>query len=553
MATNPYAASYTSPRPSGGLMSSATLLGLNNTHGSGDNNSKLMDVCAGEPTALDESEERAFESSWLSLLLGPLLGALLYGAFCWANPAGLTESGRRLAGCTIWIAVWWVTESLPLGVSSLLPILLFPLFKIQPSAEVTANFGNKSIFLFFGGVQVAYGLERCGLHTRIAMFMLRIVGTAPHRIMLGFCLGVSLLSMFMSNTTTTVMMMPVGLQLAATLGDGDGDGNFGKALMLSIAYSASIGGMGTITGTGTNIVLQKLGPQFGIPMDFFTWMSFAAPMAMALIVVLWVFLVLWFKVSCEPLPADHPAQAVLQRCLGPWSQAEVRVGIIFGITVVLWMTRDHLNSLLGWEESQFGDETVAILATVALFFVTGRDHSGKKQRLLDWKTLLKTPWDILFLFGGGFALGAAFDVTGLSAWLGSQLTSLQSLSHLIMILTIVLVVTFLTEFTSNVVTANVLLPVLGQLACHIDLAPALLMIPATLACSCAFMMPVATPPNAVVFSSGMVKMKEMVGTGIVLNLTTAVFITLYVMCVGEFYYDFDFDLDMCPSQNGSTV
>lgn len=501
-------------------------------------------------TVEPKSQSKVSLASGLLFLAGPCVAAIV----SLIMPHSLNYKARNLAGVTVWMALWWMTEVLPMGVTSLLPIVVFPMVDIMNSADVVPNYSKTLIWLFFGGFQLAFALEKAGLHKRCAFGLLKIVGTRPNRMLLGFMLSVGLLSMFLSNTSTTLMILPVAQAVHDALeGDQDapGAGSFGKALMLGIAYSASTGGLGTIIGTPPNGVMAEVGKEFGIDIGFAEWMAFAAPLAVIMVFLLWVYLGCLFKVSREDLGPEHPVRAALSDDLGPMSQAEVLVAVVFFFTVVAWMTRKPVVEALGWDPARIGDETIAIAATFALFMIPARDGmTGKLSYLTDWQTLLKTQWDVLFLFGGGFALAAGFSSTGLSAWIGGKLAGLGGLPLPVLVLATVLMVTFLTEVTSNTATATVLLPIIGSLACEIGVPPATLMIPATLAASCAFMLPVATAPNAIVFATGLVKMTDMATTGLAINLASSLLITGWMFTWGTFTLNTD---STCPDTNVSAL
>jgi len=330
--------------------------------------------------------------------------------------------------------------------------------------------------------------------------------------------------------------MAVGV-LSSFEGDAQMLDTFGKALMLGIAYAASVGGMGSLIGTGTNGVLAQVADNFNIKLTFSGWLLFAAPFSLILLMVFWVYIVCMFRVPRSLLPAEHPARVALSEDLGRMSQAEIAVSIIFLVTALAWMVREPVCDTINWDSDRLDDGTIAMIVTLVLFLVPARFANGEVRKLLDWATLTKTPWSIFFLLGGGFALASAYSSTGLSAWMGSQLRGLEALPTPLLVLVVVLLMTFLTEFTSNVATSTILLPIFGELACAIDMAPAQLMIPACLAASCAFMLPMATPPNAIVFSSGIVEIKDMAKTGLALNIGSGVLITLWMLTVGDLMFD----------------
>lgn len=511
---------------------------------------------AGPPQRSLEDDEPPSLVPKVGLFLGPGLALLAIGVLGLIKPDGLTPPAQRLAGMTLWMATWWCTDAVPIGATALLPIALFPPLGIESSKGVAPNYVSKIIWLFFGGVQLSFALERCGLHRRIAFGIMRCVGMRPHCLLGGFMLAVGLLSMFLSNTSTTVMVMPMAMGVLTSFeGDEEMLDTFGKALMLGVAYAASVGGMGSLIGTGTNGVLAQVAENFNLKITFSGWLIFAAPLSLLLLLLFWVYLVFMFRVPRALLPAEHPARMALSEDLGRFTQAEAVVAFIFAVTAVAWMIREPVCKAIGWDDSRLDDGTIAMIVTLCLFVVPARFADGEVRKLLDWATLVKTPWSIFFLLGGGFALANAYGVTGLSAWMGTQLEGLGALPTPLLVLVVVLLMTFLTEFTSNVATSTILLPIFGNLACAIDMAPAQLMIPGCLAASCAFMLPMATPPNAIVFSSGLLQIKDMAKTGFFLNIGSGVLITVWMLTVGAVMFDTSEEdvSTFCSSNNNTSI
>lgn len=458
--------------------------------------------------------------------LGPVLGGLVL-----LLPAGdaLPPAALRLAALTILMATWWMTEAVPVAATALVPLALFPLAGIAPATKVAPNYGHDLIWLFFGGFQIAFAIERWGLHRRMALSLIGLFGTRADRLVLGFMLATGLLSMWLVNTSTTLMMLPVGVAVASAL-EGEEPGPFGGALMLGIAYSASIGGLGTLVGTAPNGIFAGIARDRGIVVDFAEWLAFAGPLALVMIGLLWLYLTrAAFRVERAAAPMGRIESLHAER--GPWTQGERRVAVVFALTVAAWILR---GPLLAGVAPGLSDATVAIAATLALYLTPTRGADGRRTTLLTWDDSRQTPWHILILFGGGFALADGFKDTGLSAWLGEGLAGVAGgLPTAVVVLLTVLLVTFLTEVTSNTATATVLLPVIGSLAVALQLPQTLLMVPATLAASCAFMLPVATPPNAIVYGTGRVTLQEMARVGFWINLGTAVVITAWTMAFGH--------------------
>ncbi len=466
----------------------------------------------------------------LGLWLGPALATIV---LVLPAPEGLSTEAQTLAAITALMATWWMTEALPVAVTSLLPLALFPVLGIGEARQVAVSYGHDFIWLFFGGFQLAFAVEASGLHRRIALFLVRLVGTRADRLVLGFMLASGLLSMWLLNTSTTLMMLPVAMAVARAI-EPDESGSFSQALLLGLAYAASVGGMGTYVGTAPNGVFGGIARDRGFELSFAEWMQFAAPLSVLLILAMWFYLTrIAFKVPKEDLAEDHPAKLALAERLGSWSNAEKRVAAVFLVTVAAWILRKPLVAWLGLPPKAVSDATIAVAAACMLYVVR-----ADGAPLLTWKRSTGTPWHILILFGGGFALAGGFKNTGLSGFLGTMLaTVVEGMPIVVVVLSVVLLVTFLTEVTSNTATANVLLPIIADLAIAMGLAPTQLMLPATLAASCAFMLPVATPPNAIVYGSNMFRIGHMVKAGFWLNLGTAVAITLWTVTWGSWLFD----------------
>lgn len=442
---------------------------------------------------------------------GLLLAAAAYAL---TRHGGLSDAQSWTAAVTALCAVWWIFEALPIPATSLVPFAVLPLAGVLSERQVAAAYGHPLVLLFLGGFMLSRAAEVCGAHRRIAHAILRRVGTGSGpRIVLAFMLATALCSMWISNTATALMMLPVALAVL----EHDTSGKLSMPLMLGIAYAASIGGLATPIGTPPNGVFLAIYETItGVEVPFHQWMSFALVVTIVMLAGAWALLTFRLK--------DVPPVHI--RLEGDWTTAQRRVMLVFALTALAWITRDI--PLGGWSSwfgiSSAGDSTVALLAAVTLFLIPTGDQPG--QRLLDWQSAVKIPWGILVLFGGGIAIATAFESSGLSDVIGQQLVGLHDWPLVVVIALVCLTVTFLTEVTSNTATANVLLPVLGAAAKSADFDPALLMIPAALSASCAFMLPVATPPNAVVFGSGRVRIADMVRLGLVLNLLGVVVITL---------------------------
>ena len=459
--------------------------------------------------------------------LGPALAGVV---LLLPPPATVSEHAHLLSAVAVLMAVWWMTEALPVAVTALLPLALFPFLGIATAGEVAPSYGNNLIWLFFGGFQLAFAIERCGLHRRLAMFMIRLLGTRSDLLVLGFMLAAALLSMWITNTSTTLMLLPVAMSVAGVMEKKD----FGKALMLGVAHAASVGGIGTYIGTAPNGIFNQEAAARGIGMSFGHWMLFAAPLSLVLVCYIWFYLTrVDGKLERTPLGPDHPVRKSIRERPPAWSREEIAVAAVFAVAVIAWVGRRFAMEALGMDPKTVNDANVAI-AVAVLLYVVRVPAGGGYSALLTWRETANTPWHILLLFGGGFALGAAFKTTGLSAWMGSALAEATLGWPLaFVILAIVLFITFLTEVTSNTATAIILMPVIGDLAVSANLDPLLLLLPATLAASCAFMLPVATPPNAIVYGSGWIRGTDMAKAGFGLNVGTGVLITLWTLTWGR--------------------
>jgi len=461
------------------------------------------------------------------LALGPALAALvvLFGP-------GEDPRIARMAAVAVWMAAWWVTEAVAIPVTALLPLVLLPLMGIQPVREVAPNYGRSTIYLFLGGFLLALGLQASGVHKRIALGIVYRVGGQPRRIVLGFMIASAFLSMWISNTATVMVLMPIGLSVLMAARDrGVEDAPLkmlGVAVMLGIAYAADIGGMATLVGTPPNLSykeqLVRLFPDAPAP-AFSDWMKLGVPLSIVFLFTGWLLLTrVALRLGDVSLLGSREAVSALRAELGPVRRDEVVTGTVFGITALLWMTRKAVWGGL-FVDGFVDDAVVAVTMAIALFVIPS--HSRKGERLLEWSMARQVPWGMLLLFGGGFALAAGFKSSGLSHWMGEQFTALQGVSPLVVMVLICIVLTFLTELTSNTATTEMVLPILASAAVALGTDPRYLMIPATLSASCAFMMPVASPTQAIVFASGWVPMRQMIRAGIWFNLLGVVLVSVF--------------------------
>lgn len=478
--------------------------------------------------------------------------------------AGRARIMMGAAATTALVACWWIFVAIPIPATSLLPLVLFPAVGVMSVRGAAIPYANSNVFLFMGGFIIALGIQRWGLHRRIALHIVRIIGTGRATIVLGFMLASAVLSMWISNTATTMMMLPIGLAVIGALSELEKQEphqrreNFAAAIMLGIAYAASVGGVATPIGTPPNISfhgqLAQLFPN-APEISFGQWMLVFVPLVVVFLPVVWLLLTrVTCRVSTRPLTAGRQIVRKHVSQLGPMRGPEIAMLVIFAATALLWMTRkipvgeaDYgwaamLERLLSPDDgglhrfraSFINDATVAVGMAVLLFAIpAGRDGSGRRQRLMNWETAVRLPWGILLLFGGGFSLAAALQASGLSAWLGEVFAGLGITSPPLLVMGTCLLLTFLTEITSNTATTEVMLPIVANASIAMGTNPLLLMLPATISASCAFMLPVATPPNAIVFGSGQVSMGRMVRTGIILNLIGVVLITLVIYFVAR--------------------
>ncbi|MBM73846.1 MAG: sodium:dicarboxylate symporter [Proteobacteria bacterium] len=447
------------------------------------------------------------------IFVGPGLALL----FAWLFPLlGMPQLAAITAGITFWVGLWWIFEPIPIPATSLIPFAAFPMAGVLSNKEVAQAYGHWLIMLLLGGFILSAAMEKSGVHRRVALFMIELVGRkSPRHLILGVMLATAFLSGWISNTATTLMMLPVVVALCAEL---PGPKSV-CALLLGLAYSASIGGIATPIGTPPNVVLMGVYQETtGADIAFLDWMLLGYPVAIVLLLLAWIYLT-------RNIERDDLVQADMSpHKLGSISTQEKRVLIVFALTALAWITRKQPAG--GWsyilETTTVGDDTVA-LAAAALVFVVPNGSGGK---LLDWESAVKIPWGLLILFGGGIAVAKAFGASGLSEFIGQALSGVTALPVLVMIALICCSVTFLTEMTSNTATTTLLMPILAAAALAANTEPLLLMLPAALSASCAFMLPVATAPNAIVFGSGMVTVKQMAQEGFMLNIIGIVVVTL---------------------------
>jgi len=448
-------------------------------------------------------------------------------------PPGLEPVAQRTGAVAIWMAVWWMTEAVAIPVTSLLPLAAFPALGVLSAADASAPYAQELIFLFMGGFFLAAAMEESGLHRRIALSILSAVGSSPERLVLGFMLATASLSMWISNTATTAMMFPIGLAVAELFrGEAPKVGfRFGVTLMLGIGYAASIGGVATLIGTPPNAVLAAAAAELiDVEIGFVQWMVVGLPTTAVMLPLGWLLLV---RVLHPPGDLEGDAAAVIageRAALGPIRPAETRVAIVFTLTALAWLARapkafgDVVIPGIATFAPQVRDSSIAMAAALVLFLLPGGDGSGR--RLLEWERARRIPWGVLVLFGGGLSLARAMDLSGLSAWIGSGVAELGALPLPLVLLAVALLFVVLTEITSNAATATMAMPLLVGSAAAMGMPALPLMVTAGLAASMAFMLPVATPPNAIVFGADYLEIRHMVRAGVWMNLLAVGIVTL---------------------------
>jgi len=483
--------------------------------------------------------------------IGLFLGIVLF-LLIMVLPAaeGMTFQAKCTAAVALLMATWWITEALPIPVTALLPLVLFPMLRIIPAKDVAVHYADKNIFLFMGGFFIAMAMQRWELHKRIALYIVKFLGTSPHKIVLGFMVASAFLSMWISNTATTMMMFPIGLAIIlhaetmlkkakTDLDLSKGKFNFGTTLMLGIAHASTIGGIATLVGTPPNIVfvgvVKSMFPE-ALEVSFFDWFKVGLPFVIIFLPILWVYLTrIILPIKLKKIPGGREVIEEDLNLLGSMKPGEKITLIVFILVALAWVFRREINlgfvAIPGWSNllgvsKYVHDSTVAMIGAVLLFLIPV--DFKKREFVLNWEWAKRIPWGIILLFGGGFALAAGFQSSGLAEWIGKRLSFLGGMPLFVIILCICLLVTFLTEVTSNTATTTMILPVLGSMGVAMGIHPFLLMIPATMSASCAFMLPVATPPNAIIFGSGYIRIPEMAKSGFFLNLIGAIIITLIV-------------------------
>lgn len=462
----------------------------------------------------------------VGLVLGPLLAALMLLSDA---PAGMSAVAWTTAAIASLMAVWWATEAIPIAVTALIPLVVFPLLGIAGIQETATPYAHKVIFLFLGGFIVALAMQRWSLHRRIALHVLQKVGSNGASLVGGFMLASAVISMWVMNTSTTMMLLPIAVSIIAVVHDTVGDMNkkarddFQCALLLGVAYGATIGGMATLVGTAPNAMFAAFMQEtYKTEIDFSNWMMVGLPLAAVMLPLAWLTLTKFaFKVDFKNSPEGLAELRRMKNEMGRISSAEIRVAIVFSVMAIVWVTRPILVQIPGL--AALDDSGIAMAGAISLFLIPSGEKSD--PLLMRWRYAEKLPLSVLILFGGGLTLAGAVSRTGLGEWLGSSLHAAGELPLLALVVIATALIIFLTELTSNIATTATFLPIVGAVAVEAGIDPILLAVPVTFAASCAFMLPVATPPNAIVFGSGLLTVPKMARAGLVLNLVGILVVT----------------------------
>ena len=455
----------------------------------------------------------------VGVVLGPAAALLIILSDA---PAGLSDTGWTTAAIGVLMAVWWATEAVPIAVTALLPLVVFPLLGIASIQETAAPYSNKVIYLFLGGFIVAFAMQRWDLHRRIALSVLQVVGGNGRSLIGGFMLASALISMWVMNTSTTMMLLPIAISIITVIHKSVGSlddkarADFQYALLLGVAYGATIGGMATLVGTAPNAMLAAfMQDNHGIEIDFASWMMVGLPLSIVMLPLAWLALTRFvFQVDFQTSGEGRAELKKMKDDLGNIKVPEIRVAIVFTIMALAWITRPLLAQVPGL--AALDDSGIAMAGAIALFLIPSGDKSD--PFLIRWRYAEQLPWSVLILFGGGLTLAGAVNRTGLAEWLGGNLQAVGMLPLAIIVIAVTTLIVFLTELTSNIATTATFLPVIAAIAYKSGIDPIVLTVPVTFAASCAFMLPVATPPNAIVFGSGLLTIPKMARAGMALNI-----------------------------------
>jgi sodium-dependent dicarboxylate transporter 2/3/5 len=442
----------------------------------------------------------------------------------------MPQEAWRVAAIGLWMAVWWATEAIPVFATAFIPLVAFDPLGIAPIRDAAAPYANPIIYLFLGGFMMALALEKWNLHRRIALAILDRIGTDGRRLIGGFMFVCAILSMWMTNTSTTMMLLPIILSVSSVIRENAGDltpkerQNFQVAILLGLAYSASIGGLATLIGTPPNALLVGfMAENYGLEISFARWMMIGVPITFIMLPITWFLLTRYiFPVNVPENDAVREHLHVMREQMGEMTAPERRVAVIFIAVIACWMLRRPLTEWLGL--TGVSDAGIVMTAAVLLFMMPSGDRT--QPQLMTWHDATRLPWGVLILFGGGLSLAAAVSSSGLALWLGESLAPLNAFGTAVLVVSAVALVIFLTELTSNLATTATLLPVVGAIALQAGVPAIVMTVPITIAASCAFMLPVATPPNAIVFATGAISIPQMVRAGIVLNILGIILVTL---------------------------
>lgn len=484
------------------------------------------------------------KSQIAGLISGPAIFLLIY---IFPRPESLSPEALAVGATAILMAIYWLTGAIPIPATALLPIPLFPILGVMKAGQATTEYANHLIFLFLGGFLIAIAMEKWNLHRRIALYTIKIIGGTQTRIILGFMVATAFLSMWISNTATTMMMVPIGLSVIHKSTEKNGDldlkpGSFSKALMLAIAYSASIGGVATLIGTPPNTILAGfVETTYHQQIGFAQWMMFGVPLAIIMLAISWIYLTRYaFDIPNKSISGGKELINEDIKALGLMSKAEKLVLFVFSFVAISWILRGLINIEA---LSMISDSTIAITGAILLFVLPVDFKKG--EFLLTWEAAQKLPWDVIILFGGGLTLAKGFKMSGLDKWVGSQLAAAGNLNFIIFIFIIGLVTMLLTELTSNTATAAMFIPIISGIAIAMGFHPYGPIIAAAIASSYAFMLPVATPPNAIIFGTKQVSIGEMAKKGAILNFISLILITILITAIlGKIW---EFDLYKLPS------
>ncbi len=499
------------------------------------------------PGGVEEGEPREYTSRQrIGLILGPLLFVVMLAI---PSPAGMEPAAQKMAAVALLMATWWMCESIPIPATSLLPIPLFPMLGVLDTKKATAPYANHLIFLFMGGFLIALSMQRWNLHRRIAMNIVKVVGFSPGRLILGFMIATAAISAFVSNTATAVMMMPIGLAIIAhVVEEGKKEGldrtidfspekfAFGLNLMLGIAYASSIGGLATLIGTPPNTLLAGyLQKTYGVEITFVKWLLVGVPLTVILLPLCWLWLTRFANpMELKKVPGGKELIEEELRRMGGMGAGERWTALVFALTALGWIFQKQIEFIFP-DPKMVTDSAIAMAGAILLFLIPV--SFKKNEWVMNWHWAAKMPWGVLILFGGGLALADGFKETRLADWIGGQMGLLQNAPMLVMVLAVTALVIFLTELTSNTATAAMIMPVLSAVAIGMGQNPMLLLVPAAVAASLAFMLPVGTPPNAIVFGSGYVTIPQMARSGFGLNLIGIVVIVLVTFTLAMPLFD----------------